>query len=266
MRYGGQLGDNGHYRVYGKYLNEGPQVDTQGRDAGDNWHLESGGFRVDSTPSSTNVFNLQGNTYTGDFNQNLTVPTLLPPFAERLRDTAETSGGNLQAQWQHTLSPTSQLSLQSYYQWEQRKEALQDDRLNTFDLDFQHSFALGERHKIVWGLDYRLYSDDFKTTSLSSVSPSSLRYELFSGFFHDQIALLPDRLNFTLGAKLERNDFSGWEFQPSARLLWAPNPKHRVWAAISRAVRTPSRGERDVTLKAFATPPLSPESPPPCSP
>jgi iron complex outermembrane receptor protein len=262
VRYGGQLGDNGHYRVYGKYLNEGPLVDNEGKDAGDNWRLGSGGFRVDWAPSSTNAFNLQGDTYTGDLNQNLTAPSLFPPFAQHLKDTTQTSGGNVQAQWQHTLSPTSQLSLQTYYQWEQRQEALQDEQLDIFDLDFQHSFALGERQKLIWGLDYRLYSDDFKDTLLSSFSPSSRRYDLLSGFFQDQVSLFSDRLNFTFGVKLERNDFTGWEFQPSARLLWTPNSWQRVWAAIARAVRTPSRGERDSTVNLFAAPPLAPQLPP----
>jgi iron complex outermembrane receptor protein len=258
LRYGGKLGEDGYYRLYGKYLNEAPLVDNQGSDANDNWRLGSGGFRLDWTPSSRHAVTVQGDLYSGDLNQNLTVPSFIPPYVWREQDTAQISGGNLQALWQYTLSPSSQLNLQAYYQRDKRQEALQDGLLNTFDVDFQHSFFLDESHNIVWGLNYRLYSDDFRATELSSLSPTGRRYDLFSGFIQDQISLLPERLTLTLGTKLERNDFTGWEFQPSARLLWAFHPKHRLWSAVSHAVRTPSRGESDSRLNLFVIPPLTP--------
>ncbi|WP_292990202.1 TonB-dependent siderophore receptor, partial [Nitrosomonas sp.] len=52
---------------------------------------------------------------------------------------------------------------------------------------------------------------------------------------------------FTLGTRLGHNDFSGLEIQPNARLMWTPNEKHSIWMSVSRAVRTPSRAENDVT-------------------
>jgi iron complex outermembrane receptor protein len=62
--------------------------------------------------------------------------------------------------------------------------------------------------------------------------------------------LIPERLNFTLGAKAEHNDYTGWEFQPNGRLTWTPTAKQTIWGAVSRAVRTPSRVDRnpDVAL------------------
>jgi iron complex outermembrane receptor protein len=52
----------------------------------------------------------------------------------------------------------------------------------------------------------------------------------------------------TLGTKLEHNDYSGLEVQPSVRLAWIPRERHTLWAAVSRAVRTPSIIDADGRL------------------
>lgn len=83
-----------------------------------------------------------------------------------------------------------------------------------------------------------------------SFNPSSATHHLAGAFIRDDITLLPERLQFSLGSRFEHNDFSGWEIQPNARLMWTPNSDHSVWASVARAVRTPSRGENDLTLNA----------------
>jgi iron complex outermembrane receptor protein len=60
-------------------------------------------------------------------------------------------------------------------------------------------------------------------------------------FAQDEISLSPERMNLTLGAKFEHNYYTGFEFQPSARLAWLPDKQQTIWAALSRAVRAPSR-------------------------
>ena len=67
----------------------------------------------------------------------------------------------------------------------------------------------------------------------------------YNGFLQDEIALRRDSVRLTVGTKFERNPFSGIEIQPTVRLLWAPAQHHSAWAAVSRAVRVPSRNERD---------------------
>jgi iron complex outermembrane receptor protein len=71
------------------------------------------------------------------------------------------------------------------------------------------------------------------------------------------IMLIEDSLRLTLGSKFEHNDFTGYEIQPNARLIWTPDENHSVWAAISRAVRTPSLGEDDARLVSSVLPPAS---------
>ena len=122
----------------------------------------------------------------------------------------------------------------------------------------QYAFALNEQNKLIWGLGYRRYSDAYRQAMLGSMIPSNLDYDLFSAFVQDQIDLIPHELELTVGARLEHNDFSGWEFQPNVRLLWSPYAKHRLWAAISRAVHTPSRFDNGGILSVVAAPPQSP--------
>jgi iron complex outermembrane receptor protein len=139
--------------------------------------------------------------------------------------------------------------LQTYYDRTNRDTAILGEKRNTFDVDFQHRFAWGDRQTIVWGGGYRLTSDEIRNTFDASLDPGRRSSNLFSAFVQDEIVLVEKRLVLTLGSKFEHNDFTGFELQPSARLLWTPNPKQSFWGSISRAVRTPSRAEDDIHLR-----------------
>ena len=259
VRHGGSLGGGrAHYRVSGQFAERDGLTTADGRDAGDDWRLGKGGFRVDWTPSSADAVTVQGELYRADLDQNFVTASLTPPYAVHRLAPVKAAGGSLQARWEHAASPTSRLALQAYYQYEDRDDPLYVADLDTFDLDFQHSFAWGDRHDLVWGLGYRRNQDRFTDTAVSAVRPRRLTWDLFSAFAQDQIELIPDRLRLIGGVKLEHNDFSGLEWQPSLRALWTPHPDHRLWAAVSRAVRTPSRGEQDATRIDLLTVPPSP--------
>jgi iron complex outermembrane receptor protein len=64
-----------------------------------------------------------------------------------------------------------------------------------------------------------------------------------------------------LGSKFEYNDYTGFEIQPTARVMWAPHHQHRLWAAVSRAVRTPSRLEYGTKNLGTVIPPQPPAIP-----
>ncbi len=260
VRYGGKLGDNAQYRVYGQFTERDGLATLDGRDAGDDWSIGKGGFRLDWTPSAKDKVAVQGDRYKGIFNQNYVFPTIVSPFSNQSFSNqqlvkVDTTGGGLQARWEHQYSATSQMGLQLYYQYADREEALYIADTDTFDLDFQHNFALGDRQEMVWGLGYRRNRDQFTDTALTVVNPKSATTELLSAFVQDQVDLIPEQLRLTAGVKLERNDYTGWEWQPSIRMLWTPHVNHRLWAAISRAVRTPSRGEEDAQANLYVMPP-----------
>ena len=255
IRHGGKLGDNAHYRVYGQFSERDGLVTLDGRDASDDWRMGSGGFRLDWTPSAKDAITAQGNLYDGNLDQNYVLPSLFPPYSSRQLSKTDASGGGLQALWEHRISDTSRTLLQVYYQSDDRSDDLYIVDASTLDLDFQHDFALTGRQQIVWGLGYRRSWDHFTDTEFASVDLKKKIDELYSAFIQDQVELIPERLRLTGGVKVEHNDFTGWEWQPSVRMLWMPHPDHRLWAAVSRAVRTPSRGENGARVNAFVLPP-----------
>ena len=255
IRHSGSLSDNTHYRLSGKHLQQGSLLDAAKHDAEDEGELSSGGFRLDWTPSGQDRLTLQGDLYQETFQQNLLAPLLIPPYQRRWVDNASSSGGNLQGRWEHTFTSGAKTELKLYYQREKHADALLGQNLEIFDLDFQHAFTLNPRNALIWGLGYRHHQDRYTAAELGALTPASKHYGLFNFFVQDQIALIPDTLDLTVGAKLEHNDFTGWEFQPSARVLWSPAPQHRLWAAASHAVRTPSRVDRGIEQALFVLPP-----------
>ncbi len=233
-RYGGAVGSNVHYRVYGKASSRDRTVFSSGQSARDNWHTWQGGFRVDGNASEVNQLVLQGDLYGGEFAQ---------PSAGHIG----VNGGNLVGRWSHPFSATSEARLQLYYDRTERNiPSTFAENLDTYDVDFQHRAVLARRHDVVWGLGYRLINDHVGNSAVLAFLPPHVRRKWFTGFVQDEIALLPDRLHLTVGAKVERNDYTGYEVQPSGRVSWTPAGGGALWAAVSRAVRAPSRIDREL--------------------
>lgn len=256
-RYGVRLGNGAYLRAYAKYFDRGAFVTARGNQASDQWQAGRGGFRLDWNAGRRDAFTLQGDIYTGHVGRTFGVTAPTPPFGQIVNSWERMDGGNLLGRWQHQFAPDSSAALQLYYDRTGRDSAalFREDR-DTFDVDLQHQFALAARHAVVWGLGYRYTEDHIRNSFAFSLHPTSRGLNLFSSFVQDEITLIERRLTLTIGSKFEHNDFSGFEFQPSGRLLWTPAPRHTVWAAVSRAVTTPSRQEQDVRFNAavFPTP------------
>ena len=60
-----------------------------------------------------------------------------------------------------------------------------------------------------------------------------------------------DKLMLTAGTKILRTNYTGVEFEPSARLLWTPTNRRTFWASFTHALRTPSDAERDFYLSSL---------------
>ncbi len=151
--------------------------------------------------------------------------------------------------------------MQAYVDYVSRESAVLFEDRYTLDLELQHHFAWNDRHDVVWGLNYRSIDDDTKATQIFSLTPAGRRVDLVTGFIQDEIGLFNEHAKLTLGTKLEHNDFTGFEVQPNIRLAWLTDSGNTVWGAVSRAVRTPARGEHDVSLTVLP-PPTPPDLPP----
>lgn len=249
LRYGFKFADDSFIRAYVKGFNHDEFPTESGNNAGDDWNKVQGGFRIDSRFSNTDELTVQGDIFQVESNQRLTIPSFTATnFSTSIEDKERSSGWNINSRYRHTLSATEEISLQFYYDHYNRSNFTSDEERHTLDLDFQHVFDWGERQNIIWGLNYRYSTDDFHNTAFSSLDPGSRGVQLFTGFFQDEVSLFEDELWFTLGSKFEHNDYTGFEMQPSARLMWIPYEGHRIWAAVSRSVRTPSRSDHDINF------------------
>ena len=153
-------------------------------------------------------------------------------------------GANIIARFDRDLSEDSNVQFQFYYDFNQRKvETNTDLERHALDFDFQHSFVPAEGHSVVWGMNYHWHRDSTFALPPGAVSfiPGGAADNTFSVFGQDTMEVVKDKVFLTLGTKIEHNDYTGVEFQPSARLSWRVAEGHTLWNAISRAVRTPSR-------------------------
>jgi iron complex outermembrane receptor protein len=253
VRWGGALGERFHYRFYGKYFNRDGGFNPDGR-VYDDWRMSREGFRADWDVTARDAVNLQGDVYDGDTGQQTAITELSPPSMRTVTGDAELSGGNLLARWRRDLGDHGEIALQTWYDNTFRRELNFHERRNTFDLDFQHHVRLAGRHDVVWGFEYRSSGDRTGAVPTVRFVPRNRRDDLFTWFAQNEVALLEDRLYLTLGSKFEHNDYSGYEFQPSGRLLWTPNRQHAFWGSVARAVRTPSRVEHDLQAEVLIPP------------
>ncbi|AMK76720.1 MULTISPECIES: TonB-dependent receptor plug domain-containing protein [Methylomonas] len=249
LRYGKQLNQDTYGRVYINGFNRDnfKQADS-GNSADDGWAKQQGGFRVDTRFSNQDDLTVQGDIYRTTIEQALTIPTLNPPFQENIQNNSNTSSGwNINSRFTHTFSTTAEYSLQFYYDHSRREDYLVPRQLlDTLNLDFQNSFRVNPEHTAIWGLGYRANLDVFESTPLIDITPNSRNTQLFTAFLQDEATLIDEELWLTIGSKFEHNDYSGFEGQPTAKLMWAPSLKQRFWASFSRAVRTPSRIEQNI--------------------
>ncbi len=238
-RYGAKLGSDAALRIYGKAFRNGAEELGDGRSAHDDWYKGQGGFRLDWSRAHDS-FTAQGDLYRGLESQ---------PDAPGV----SIEGANLLARWQHR-SGASELQLQTYFDQTQRAAPLNGTKfvLRTYDLELQQSIAIGANQKIVWGAGERVNSYGIVNTPSLLFQPPERSLTLGNLFAQDTFSLHPT-LKLTVGAKLENDPYSGWAVQPDARVAWEPGPATLLWAAASRAIRSPTPFDADVVEKLGGT-------------
>jgi len=255
-RYGGKIGSTVDYRLYGKGFKRNNNHTVTGQNAQDDWENYQGGFKSEWTASANDSVTIQGDIYHSRTGNKEDFAPPFSPFIVREQDSpAQHKGGNFQTRWKHKISATSETALQLYYKYDAANWSFLTPfkpREQTVDLSFQHNFNELENHDIIWGLGYRYFNFNSNESAKLSFSPVNRNLHLFSAFLQDEFSLLKNELKLTLGTRLEHNDFTGFEIQPTARLLWTPDDKQSVWGAVSRAVRTPS--EVSHNLKNLSNP------------
>ncbi len=253
-QYGGNFAGNASYRIFTKYLNVDHLPDLQGQDASDGYHLLHGGFRADASLSANDPLTVQGDLYAGREGAAIVHSSFDPPENEIKNSQSNLSGGNILGRWSHIFSSASETTLQFFFDQYARGGPESRESRNTFDIDFQHHFAWGARNDLIWGAGYRHTSDRTVGTIDQAFIPANVAGELFTFFVQDQIAVKPDRVFLTIGTKVENSYFTGFDIEPSMRVAWTPSSRRTFWAAISRATRTPTRRDTDLSAVLAALP------------
>jgi iron complex outermembrane receptor protein len=258
IRYGGSHGHKLNYRAYGMGFAQSPEFHLGGGNY-DSWQFGQAGFRTDSELTDRDTLTVQGDLYKGNVGQQVSMVSTSPPGQLNMNATQDVSGVNLLGRWRHELNSTSDIQVEAYYDRTYRLGPQLGETRNTFDIDFIHHFVFKQKNEVIWGLGARWSPSDFiQTVATVNFLPHHESDNIYSAFVQDQIAILQNKLWLTVGSKFEHNIFTGWESEPSARLLWTPTSHQTVWGAVTRAVRTPSRIDEDLQLTALAqlTPPV----------
>jgi iron complex outermembrane recepter protein len=246
VRYGGAIGNAGHYRAFSKFSLRDNLVPLPASLLDGQSRMLRGGFRADLNLSAENSLTLQGDIYQGVSPQAVygSVLTRSPLVT---KDDLSVDGGNVLLRWKRRLRGGSDTAIQVYYDRSRHPDILLTQFHEVLDFDFQHHLRF-ERQDILWGGGFRNTRQASQGTWELSLNPSGRRLSLFGGFFQDEIALVRNRLTLTTGVKVERNDYSGVEVQPTLRLLWTPTQRQSVWASVSRAVRLPCVWDKAIVM------------------
>ncbi len=267
FRWGGAVGEDIHYRVYGKYKETDSFFNVTGPINNDGWNQGRAGMRMDWQIDDANSLTFQGDYYRGATNRGATAEFLtgeivpigggFSTFATtELSDQAELQGGNVLARYSHDVNEDVNATLQFYYDRTDRLSNSLSEERDTIDIDFQNNFSFPGGFDWIWGLGYRW--TEGRTTPLNQfnilVDPADRADDLFTAFLQGDWHIIEDKLTLTAGSKFERNNYTGFEAQPSVRVAFTPNQTHTMWASWSRAVHTPTVVDDDLRLPAANVP------------
>lgn len=273
LRYGTDINDDTTARVYAKFFKRDDTIlASTDSDAGDAWDSMRGGFRIDGRSKTLDNWTLQGDHYRSNISQvsqtvaidpdvfyATTMPTSppyptgvpIPATEPGITDHIVSTGWNLLGKFDKVLSESSSYSFQFYYDHSERAETFLTQIHDILDIEFQHNVVYADKHDINWGFGIRHIEDEYINSFTVSVNPTSETRELINFFVQDEIELLDDRLYLTLGSKFEHNPYTKYEIQPNVRALWKIDDASRLWASVSRAVRTPSRFDQNGAIIPF---------------
>jgi len=253
VRQGGKLGEDGHFRAYAKLDKHDPLETPTGSDAHDAWDQKRAGFRADLAPRLDDKFTVQGDVYETRAQQSALLMSPITLKESFVPDTATSKGANLLARWEHQIGPQENWQVQAYVDHTQLDDVVEKQRADTIDLEWQHRLPLTASQDLTWGLGLRHVRESIDGGFTVSMVPNKRNLTLYSGFVQDEIRLKED-LHLTLGTKLEHNDYTGFEAQPSARMQWRATPNDHFWTAVSRSVQTPSMASTAADARVGSVP------------
>ena len=251
LRYGGGAANGVKYRVSGQFAMRSPQTNPMNLEYDDAQRTQAG-FRMDWT-GKHGAFTFQGDGYYSVIGQRDNLTTYSPPSAQNIVTSDPLTGANALLRWTKSPADPHSATLQTYYDYAQRDELTFDERQHIWDVDFQQGRAFGG-NELLFGAGYRFVAGSTATAGTLAFHPPDRNDQLVSAFVQDSYALIPERLHLFGGVKFEHNDYSGAEWQPNGRIVWTMAASRALSFSATRAVRTPSRVERDFETGSLLNP------------
>jgi iron complex outermembrane receptor protein len=249
-------------RLYGQYENIAASSPLPGNQEFDPDRTVMGGFRADYRPDSDDHFRLSSDVQTGhDGDAQFQLGSLTSPAYDQTGDDE-----NVNFTWEHNFEADNQLTVQCYYDRFARNtdpgDLFSSAKIQTADVQVRHSLPLHLlpiKQELTYGIEYREVSSELTPTRLVGWTQPGRDDQTFSAFAQTDLHLIDDVLTLTMGSKLDHNDYTGFEVQPSVRLLWKIDSRNSVWASASRAVREPTIVDFDAAGDLTGSPNLKSE-------
>ena len=269
VRVGGKSSDDLFYRFYGQFSSQGPSVNPQadsyeaalGNTWNDAWYDFRVGTRVDWHTEKDQV-TLEAGAQKGYF-QYARLTTAVDFFFEPDNfvtgndlNTQVDQNAHLLLRWTRDFSDGSQIMALGTYEYH-NLTTLNDDRVNNLgqaEVQFQHRFPLGSWNEVTYGGNFRNYSDQFLNPENEYFTPQDQVLNIYGGYLQDRLTLVDGKLFLTGGVKLEKNSYTGDEWQPSGRILFTPDDKNSLWGAVSKAIRIPVQVGRTASIYFVGVP------------
>ena len=239
LRYGGDISNQGSYRVYGHLKNANESKKGISLPPNDTTKQHSLGFRADFTPSDEWSGLIQGDVTHSTLGQNYR--GVIDESNENIAfsDDLKRTDSRIMARLENRMSPDANQMIQlSWLKQNGSQDYIKED-FESIDIDYQMNFIY-QSLQLDWGLNYRYNSISFAESLFLDSDKDFDDLTQFGVLVQAQYNVTPDKLDFIIGTKADHNDLTGWENQPSARFIYKPTQNHLTWGAVSQSVRTPT--------------------------
>lgn len=261
-RYGSEF-ENSALRLWGKFTDRDGNVTLAGDDVDDYTEMARIGGRYDWDGNQRDELTFSFEVYDGKSGEYRISRSLVPPYTTVGDSVTDISGGFVMAHWSREFDAGANLEVRTFFDKHERNVPTYNEEIETFDIEVQYGFAMGERHHWMVGASFRSTSDETDETFEIAIRPNDTTNERYTAFVQDEISLLDGRARLILGSKFEHNEFGDKEveIEPNARFSFALTDRQTIWTSISKAVRMPSRGELGGRVVGEVIPPGQPDLP-----
>ena len=254
LRYGSKINNDFFYRISAQQIVKDNFTVTNGSSAHDKWQETRLSFRFDWFPAIEHEFNFDTHHYYGERSYNQPYFNDFGQYTTLKDDKLNAQGHSLRARWDHESGPNSYY-LQSYFDYYLLENPGRNEQASSFNIDFRHKHSVNPRYDFSWGSSVYAIRDKVKNNdALVSFYPAENHQFRTDFFIQNDIVLVENKLDLSIGTKMGYNEATDWEFQPSARLHFNLSDSHHFWTAISRPVRIPTKTDLNLRQRIGVIP------------